>query len=111
MSHRATLHYSEALVRQTVVAFWRRSIGVGFVAAMVVVAIGVATLLVQGDKSWMVGTLATVLALCVSKHGFGNGQGFLGRSEGLFAGTDGGGCGLFVGTTSTITFFGRSGYR
>ena len=35
MSHEATLIYSESLLRQAVFAFWRRSVGVGFLLALI----------------------------------------------------------------------------
>ena len=65
MSHHATLHYSEALLRQAVRAFWLRLTGFGFLAAMLVLAAAVVALLVQGNTSWLTGTLATVFAIGV----------------------------------------------
>ncbi len=38
-SHEATLIYSEALLRQAVFAFWRRSVGVGFFVALLIAAL------------------------------------------------------------------------
>lgn len=61
MSHEATLIFTEPLLRAAVFAFWRRSIGVGFVVALLLVAISLGFLLVQGDTSWVVGALAAVL--------------------------------------------------
>lgn len=63
MSHEATLIYSEALLRQAVFAFWRRSIGVGFLAALLVAVLGLVVLVAQGMASWLVGTIAAVLVL------------------------------------------------
>lgn len=65
MAHQATLHYSEALVRQAVRAAWLRLTGVGFLAAMLVIAAAVVALLFQGNTSWLTGTLATVFAIGV----------------------------------------------
>jgi hypothetical protein len=65
MSHEATLIFTEPLLRKAVFAFWRRSIGVGFVVALLVVALCLGFLLAQGDASWVVGVLATVLSLGV----------------------------------------------
>jgi hypothetical protein len=63
MSHEATLIYSEALLRQAVFAFWRRSVGVGFLAALLVAVLGLVVLVAQGMASWLVGTIAAVLVL------------------------------------------------
>ena len=63
MSHQATLIYTEPLLRQAVFAFWRRSVGVGFVVALAVVVVSLGVLIGQGESSWLVGVLATVLAL------------------------------------------------
>jgi len=63
MSHEATLIYTEPLLRTAVFVFWRRSIGVGFVAALLVVALCLGFLLARGDTSWVVGVLASVLFL------------------------------------------------
>ena len=66
MSHETTLIYSEALLRQAVFAFWRRSIGVGFFVALLVAALGLGVLVAQGMASWIVGTLAAVLVLGIA---------------------------------------------
>jgi drug/metabolite transporter (DMT)-like permease len=63
MSHEATLIYSESLLRQAVFAFWRRSVGIGFIIALLVAVLGLIVLIAQGMASWLVGTLAAVLAL------------------------------------------------
>jgi YcxB-like protein len=63
MSHETTLFYSEALLRQAVFAFWRRSVGVGFIVALLVGALGLIVLIVQGVASWLAGALAAVLVL------------------------------------------------
>ena len=63
MSHEATLIYSETLLRQAVFAFWRRSVGVGFLAALLVAVLGLIVLVAQGMASWLVGTIAAVLVL------------------------------------------------
>lgn len=61
MSHQATLTYDEQLLRRAVLAFWRRSVGIGFPAAMVVVTIAFVSLLARGESSWAVGALGMVL--------------------------------------------------
>ena len=63
MPHEATLIYSKALLRQAVFAFWRRSVGVGFIVALLVGALGLIVLIAQGVASWLAGALAAVLVL------------------------------------------------
>ncbi len=65
MPYETTLIFTESLVRQAVFAFWRRTIGIGFVVALVVNAFSLGLLIVQGNTSWLIGVLATVLALGV----------------------------------------------
>jgi hypothetical protein len=65
MPHEATLIYTEALVRQAVFGYWRRSVGIGFVVALAAVALCLGVFLAQGETSWLVGALATVLVLGV----------------------------------------------
>ena len=63
MPHEATLIYSTALLRQAVFAFWRRSVGVGFFVALLIATIGLVVLVALGQASWIIGALATVLAV------------------------------------------------
>jgi hypothetical protein len=66
MSHEATLIYSETLLRHAVFAFWRRSVGVGFIVALFVAALGLGVLIAQGVASWLVVALAAVLVLGIA---------------------------------------------
>jgi hypothetical protein len=66
MSHEATLIYSETLLRHAVFAFWRRSVGVGFIVALFVGVLGLGLLIAQGVASWLVGTFAAVLVLGIA---------------------------------------------
>lgn len=66
MPHEVILRYDEHLLRQAVLRFWWRLIGVRFVIALVAMAAGLAWLVAHGDRSWFVGVLATVLALAVA---------------------------------------------
>jgi hypothetical protein len=61
MQHRATLKYSERLIIQAVRSYWRRSIGLGTLVAVVVVSAMLAWRLAEGDTSWRVGLLAAVV--------------------------------------------------
>lgn len=60
------LEYSESIVRRAALASWRRAFGLRFVAALALVGASLATLVWQGDRSWFVGMLATVLCLGVA---------------------------------------------
>lgn len=65
MNSETTLTYSEPLIRDAVFLFWRRSIGVRFFVAFLLTSSSLALLLAQGETSWIVGVLGTVLALGV----------------------------------------------
>lgn len=69
MSHEATLTFTEPLLRKAVFAFWRRSVGVGFIFALMLLAACLGLLLAQGDSSWVVGALAAVLFFGVAFAG------------------------------------------
>lgn len=66
MPYEATLIYSEALLRQAVFSFWRRTIGVSFLVALVVAALGLGILVSQGVASWLIAGLAVVLVLGIA---------------------------------------------
>ena len=66
MPHEATLIYSKALLNQAVFAFWWRSVGVRFFVALLIAALGLVALVALGQASWLIGALATVLALGVA---------------------------------------------
>ena len=57
------LHYSEALIRRAVNAFWWRVVGWRFLIAELVVAASLVSLVTSGDRSWLVGAVGAVLAL------------------------------------------------
>lgn len=61
MFHQATLIYTEPLLREAVFAFWRRSVGAGFLVALTVVALSLGILVAQSGTSWLIGALATIL--------------------------------------------------
>lgn len=66
MSHQATLIYTERVLREAAFAYWRRSVGVGFLVALTVVALSLGVLVAQGETSWLVGVLGSVLVLGVA---------------------------------------------
>lgn len=57
----ATLEYTEPLVREAVFAFWRRTVGVGFLVAPGLLACALGYLLWHGDRSWLVGAMGACL--------------------------------------------------
>lgn len=63
MSHETTLIFSEQIIRQAVFGFWRRSVGASFVITLVGVVFIFGWLVVQGAKTWFVGTVGSVLVM------------------------------------------------
>ncbi|THJ24076.1 MAG: YcxB family protein [Nitrospira sp. CG24E] len=63
MPHEATLIYSESLLRQAVFAFWRRSVGLGFILMLVVLAAILVGIIALGASLWLIVTLAVILAI------------------------------------------------
>jgi heme/copper-type cytochrome/quinol oxidase subunit 4 len=65
MPFQTTLIYNEILLRHAILAYWRRSVGFGFLLALAITALSLAMLLYQGNSSWVVGVLASVLLVGV----------------------------------------------
>jgi hypothetical protein len=61
MPYNITLEYTEALLRQAVFAFWRRTVGTGFFVATALLVCLLAFDVWHGDRSWMVGALGGFL--------------------------------------------------
>lgn len=61
MHYQTTLVYTEPLLRQAVFAFWRRTVGVGFLLALLFLACAFAFLVWQGNRSWFVGALGAIV--------------------------------------------------
>jgi hypothetical protein len=59
------LHYSEALIRRAVFAFWWRATGWLYFLAGLVVLIAFCYGLWSGDRSWWVGVFGTILGMAV----------------------------------------------
>ena len=60
--HRTTLNYSAPLLRQAVLGFWWRVVGIRFLAALALVAFGFGWSIRAGDTSWFTGVSGSVLA-------------------------------------------------
>ena len=65
MQHRATLRYTEQLVALAVRLYWRRTVGLGLLVAVVLMIAFLIWLLIEGDRSWVVGLVAAVVLLGV----------------------------------------------
>ena len=63
MPHTAALTFSDSIVTKATFAFWRRTVGLGFPLALAVMAVYVACLALNGERSWEVGVLGTVVAI------------------------------------------------
>jgi YcxB-like protein len=65
MTHQVTLHYDEQLLRRVVLSFWWRVVGPSTVVALLVAVAGLVMVISNGDRSWFVGFLGTVVGMCV----------------------------------------------
>lgn len=63
---KAILVFTPTLVRKATFAYWRRVVGIGFPIALALVGTALAYSLHQGDKSWIVGVEAAVLAFGIA---------------------------------------------
>ena len=62
---RFDLHYDEPLMRRLALERIRRQLGVGYLLAMLLASVGLVSMLVEGDRSWVVGMVAAVVAMGV----------------------------------------------
>lgn len=65
MTHQALLIYSKKLLRQAVLRFWWHTTGTGFFVALAITSVGFAMQLANGNSSWYVGALGSVLVIGV----------------------------------------------
>lgn len=63
MSHTVVLKYDPSLIREAATCFWRHTIDLKFAGAFLIVSLSLAIMLLQGDRSWVVGVLACVLVM------------------------------------------------
>ena len=61
MPHQSTLAYTESIVREAVLAFWRRTVGVGLFVALGLLLCSLSFFVWRGDRSWVVGALGAFL--------------------------------------------------
>lgn len=64
--HRATLRYDRTLIRHAVASFCWRVVGQRYVVALALVAAPLVFLIRGGNASWLVGVLASVVALGIA---------------------------------------------
>lgn len=60
------LTYNEPLIRSVVWSFWRRTVGWGFLTALVFVGVAIATLCISGDRGWLLGVFVSTFILGLS---------------------------------------------
>lgn len=61
--HQITLTYDESMVRKAIFRFWKRTVGLVYMLALMLMAIFFVILLYQGNRSWLVGALGAVLLI------------------------------------------------
>ncbi|MGJ7902329.1 YcxB family protein [Lysobacter sp. 1R34A] len=61
--HSLTLNYTEPLLRQAVLGFWRRVVGLRFLIVFALNAVALGVLLANRDGSWLTGLMAATFAL------------------------------------------------
>lgn len=66
MTYQASLTYSKPLLRKAVLAYWRKSVGAGFLVALLIIACSLAALLYEGNTSWVVGALGVSLIIGIA---------------------------------------------
>ena len=66
MPYQTILNYNEPLLRKAIRSFWWQSSGFIFLAALTAVALILGYFLYIGDRSWLVGALATVLLINIA---------------------------------------------
>ena len=66
MQQQATLIYSEPLLRKAVSVFWRRTVGLSFLFALLFTASSLAVLIWYGDRAWLVGVVGAILFLAIA---------------------------------------------
>jgi YcxB-like protein len=63
MAHQVALHYDEQLLRRVVLSFWWRVVGPSTIVALLVSVAGLVMLISNGDRSWVVGVMGTVVGM------------------------------------------------
>ncbi len=63
--HQATLTYNKLLIQRAVLSFWRRSVGIDFIVALLLLAGSLSVLFLAGNRSWLVGSLGAFLVIGV----------------------------------------------
>ncbi|MEZ5704689.1 MAG: YcxB family protein [Burkholderiaceae bacterium] len=63
MDYRATLFYTPSLVRQSVWAFWRRTVGITLSLTQLLLTAYLVVVIREGNIGWLVGVFGTLVAL------------------------------------------------
>jgi Na+/melibiose symporter-like transporter len=64
-SREITLRYDESLLRRATLRYWWRQIGIGFILALVILAIILVGWIASGDRSWMVGAVGAIFGMSI----------------------------------------------
>jgi hypothetical protein len=65
MLFQTTLNYNETLLRQAVLSFWWRVVGLRFLIVLALLIMALGYFLHHGDKSWFVGVLAALIFIAL----------------------------------------------
>lgn len=63
MGQRATLNYTPGLVRQSVWAYWKRSVGITWPLVLVLLTAYLIAIVRDGETGWTVGVFGTIVAM------------------------------------------------
>ena len=63
MGQRATLNYTPELVRQSVWAYWKRSVGITWPLVLVLLTAYLIAIVRDGETRWTVGVFGTIVAM------------------------------------------------
>ncbi|KTD46991.1 hypothetical protein Lrub_1913 [Legionella rubrilucens] len=61
--HQITLTYDESMVRKAIFRFWKRTVGLVYPVALIMMTLIFLILLYQGNRSWWIGALGAVLLI------------------------------------------------
>jgi hypothetical protein len=58
-----TLIYNEKLIRHAVWSYWKRTVGGLYLLVLLAMTVGFLRLLFQGDRTWLIGLIGTILGV------------------------------------------------
>ena len=63
MNQTIVLNYDKSLIRSAVLSFWRRTLGLSYIFALLLLSSALGFSFSNGDRSWFIGVIATILVL------------------------------------------------